>query len=192
MPKDQTPDCRRPSPNFKQYEQENQAVYNTFQTIVILPLLALAFKKQGRVDDALSTLERAVDLAEPGGWIQPFLEIGPPIAGLLNQLRSRGVAREYVSRILSAFPEGAVETAPELPSTAAGDRPPTPALVEPLTNREREILRLLATSLSAGEIAAELVVSVATVHTHSKNIYGKLDVHSRIQAVERAQELGLI
>jgi LuxR family maltose regulon positive regulatory protein len=179
------------------YEGENRAVNNTFQTIIILPLLALAFKKQGRVDDALSALEQALDLAEPGGWIQPFVEIGPPIADLLTRLKHQGVAPDYIDQVLAAFGTTDEPGTTEALDSSLGHRPPSapgtaPGLVEPLTEREMEVLTLLAQRLTNKEIAQELVVAPGTVKAHTHSIFGKLGVEDRRQAVVRAIELGLL
>jgi LuxR family maltose regulon positive regulatory protein len=167
------------------YQKENQAVHNTYQEIVMLPLLALAYHKQEQDDKALANLEEALRLGYPGGWIWPFTELGSQIADMLRRLKLQEVAKEmerYIDRILAAFPAPA---SAQLSSDQLD-------LVEPLTERERQVLRLLATILSPDEIANELVVSVNTVRMHTKNIYSKLEVHSRMEAVERARDLRLI
>jgi LuxR family maltose regulon positive regulatory protein len=168
-----------------QYKIENQAVHNTYQVIVILPLIALAYHKLSNDDEALKVLKEALELGRPGGWIWPFIEGGASMAGLLKRLRRGSVATElgyYIDRILAVFstPKEKVD-----PFDQTG-------LVKPLTERELQVLQLLTSTLSATEIAAELVVSVNTVRMHTKNIYRKLVVNSRIEAVERAREMGLI
>jgi LuxR family maltose regulon positive regulatory protein len=106
---------------------------------------------------------------------------------LLRLAAARGIAVAYVSRLLTALEgeEGPSEPAP--PPAASGLVP----LVEPLSDRELEVLRLLGTSLSTSEIGDELFISVNTVRSHVKSIYGKLNVHRRYEAVGRARELGL-
>ena len=99
------------------------------------------------------------------------------MAALLRVAASRGIALDYVSKLLAAFEEVAAPSAP---------------LIEPLTERELEVLRLLAAGLSNREIAAQLFLAVGTVKKHTSNIYGKLNVHKRTQAVARARELGLV
>ncbi len=146
------------------------------KAIEILVLQALALQAQGEEEEALAALERALSLAEPEGYVRTFVDEGEPMAKLLRQAEAHGVAPDYVSQLLAAFE---IETEDE-------------GLVEPLSDRELEVLRLLSTDLSAPEIAAELVVSVNTVRTHIKHIYSKLDAHSRYQAVERAKELDLL
>ena len=141
------------------YEQVKEARHNIRQLIDILLLQALAYQKQDQTDRALATLERAVTLALPGGWIRPFVELGPTMAGLLDGLRQQGVAPQYIAQILAAFPtkddadacirrrtktQGASPVVRPL-SSSAGDV--TDGLVEPLTNRELEVLELMAQRL---------------------------------------------
>jgi LuxR family maltose regulon positive regulatory protein len=173
------------------YQQENQAVHNTYQQIVILTLLAMAYSKKGSNEKALATLGETLDLAIPGGWLLPFIELGPAMADLLRRLKKQTdasqLAREtgalpYIDLILAAFPAPASS-----PITASRS-----GLTDPLTERELQVLQLLATALSTDEIASQLVVSVNTVRMHNKNIYSKLDAHSRMEAVENARDLGLI
>jgi len=144
-------------------------------------LAAIAWQAEGRDAPALAALAEAISLAEPGGGLRIFLDEGEPMARLLRRAAARGVAPAYVAKLLAAF-------APE----PAERRLPQPlALVEPLSERELEVLRLLAAGLSNPEIAGELVIAVSTVRSHCKSIYGKLDVHSRWEAIQRAQELGI-
>jgi LuxR family maltose regulon positive regulatory protein len=161
------------------------------KAIEILVLCALAFQIQGDGDGALCALERALILGEPGGYVRTFLDEGEPIARLLSQIlvarpkerqaRSRGPSPNYVARLLAAFGEEA-ELAP----------PAMESLVEPLTGREMDVLRLVVGGLSNAEIAEELVIAVSTVKSHINHIYGKLGVENRTQAVIRAQELALL
>jgi LuxR family maltose regulon positive regulatory protein len=156
----------------------------TNQVIEIAVLGSLTLEKQGRADEALHALEEALVLATPGGWIRPFVELGQPMAGMLERLKQAGVSGSsqdaHLDRILAVF------------RTLAASPPVQSGLVEPLTDRELQVLRLLASSLSTRDLSDELVVSVNTVRMHTKNIYRKLDVHSRSEAVERTRKLGLI
>jgi len=145
--------------------------------IETLVLQAMALQAQGRANEALTTLERALSLAEPEGYAYTFIGEGVPMAALLRTAASRGIALDYVGRLLAAFEEPAL---------------PSPPLIEPLSERELEVLRLLAAGLSNREIAAELFLAVGTVKKYTSNIYGKLNVHTCTQAVARARELGLV
>jgi LuxR family maltose regulon positive regulatory protein len=109
------------------------------------------------------------------------------MARLLYEAATRGIALDYARRLLAAFPVAEPEKAD--PSKA---QVPRSELVEPLSERELEILELLAEGLTNQEIASRLFLALNTVKTHSRNIYGKLNVHSRTQAVARAQALGLL
>jgi LuxR family maltose regulon positive regulatory protein len=152
-----------------------------------LALQALAFQEQGDLEQALTVLDRALTLGEPEGYVRTFVDEGEPMADLLREAASRGIAPEYVSRLLGVF-EVTEHGALEEIGTAREVQP----LAEPLSERELEVLRLLNTSLSSAEMADELVVSVNTVRTHIRSIYSKLGVHSRYEAVDRARELKLI
>ncbi|MCW2757519.1 MAG: ATP-dependent transcriptional regulator, MalT-like, LuxR family [Nocardioidaceae bacterium] len=139
----------------------------TGTVIEVLVLLALARRSPEPV-------ERALALAEPESYVRTFVDEGPPLGALLRQ--ARGTAPAYVGRLLTARGE---------PRSAPVGQP----LVDPLSRRELDVLRLLGTELSGPEIAGELVVSLNTVRTHTKNIYAKLGVSSRRAAVRRAAEL---
>ncbi len=150
-------------------------------TIEILLLQAIAFQMAGDAGKALSALKQGLSLAEPGNYVRTFVDEGESMAHLLQQALARGIAVGYVARLLAAFRSAAREASP----TAK-------ALVEPLTEREMDVLRLIAGGLSNREIADELVVAVSTVKSHVNHLYGKLDVKNRTQAVAKAQALGLL
>lgn len=158
-----------------------QAGGRTGSVLEILVLQALAYRAEGDVPDAGAALERALVLAEPEGYARLFVDEGATMAELLKAIASRDSVRTYARRLLMLF--GTSEEAPP-----SGDR--VAGLAEPLSEREREVLRLLATEMSGPEIARLLVVSLHTVRTHTKRIYTKLGVNSRRAAVARAQELG--
>jgi LuxR family maltose regulon positive regulatory protein len=148
----------------------------------ILVLRALALQARGDRIGALSTLEHALTHAEPEGYMRLFVDEGGPMRSLLREIQARGIAPHYVAQLLTAFDEGHVSG----PAVPAGS-----ALVEPLTEREREVLSLLSSGASNREIARSLVVSPGTVKKHVYNICGKLGAQSRTQAVARARELNL-
>ena len=148
--------------------------------IEILLVQALALQAQGEGAAALTPLARALTLAEPEGYIRIFVDEGPPMATLLRAAAKDGVAPDYVRRLQMALGE------------PHGETPVNQRLIEPLSERELDVLRLLATELSGPEIARELIVSLNTMRTHTKNIYSKLGVNNRRSAVRRAEELGLL
>jgi LuxR family maltose regulon positive regulatory protein len=152
--------------------------------IEILLLLALAHETHGDLQSALAPLARALALAEPEGYVRLFVDEGPPLARLLRRMQEEGrKANVYLHSLLAAFGRQ-----PDL-------HPPSvspPASEEPLTEREREVLRLIAEGLSNQELAARLYLSPHTIKVHTRNIYGKLGVTSRTQALARARALGIL
>jgi LuxR family maltose regulon positive regulatory protein len=148
--------------------------------IEILVLQALDHQLRGDLDGALVPLERALDLAEPEGYVRIFVDEGPVMSALLDAVAARVTAPGYARRLVRA--------------SAPSQRPPAAAqaLVDPLSERERQVLRLLGSELSGPEIARELVVSLNTVRTHTKSIYTKLGVSTRRAAVRRGEELDLV
>ncbi len=153
--------------------------------IEILVLKAMAHQIQGEMEQAITALERALTLAEPEGYVRTFIDEGSSMGKLLRQATARGIALGYVGKLLTALEKGTKG------KRHLGKAFPA-SMVEPLSKRELEVLRLLKTHLSSTDIADELTISVNTVRTHIKSIYSKLNVHSRQDAVQRAQELELL
>ena len=173
----------------------------TGNLVEVLVLKALASQALGHGTEALQALGDALLLGEPEGYTRMFLNEGAAMGVLLRKMGDSGRTPDYVSKLLGALESesGAMsETAVGGHSTGSHSAISRPTidldlpLVEPLTDREKDVLRLLKTSLSATEIANELVVAPSTVRSHIKSIYGKLAVHRRMEAVVRAEELGLI
>jgi LuxR family maltose regulon positive regulatory protein len=159
----------------------------TTSVIEILILQALAYQSGGNINQAMIPLERALKLAEPLGYIRILMDEGPPMARLLSEALSRGIAPDYVRRLLAAFPGAESEkTGPSKSQSPESD------LVEPLSEREIEVLQLVAEGLTNPEIAARLYLSLNTVKVHTRNIYGKLGVNNRTGAVTRGRALGIL
>ncbi len=179
-------------------DAQMRSIHRNSVRIDALALLSITCAAQGDNATSSAKLVEALTLGERGGHIRNFVDLGPPMEDLLNRLRDEpGEAqqslRPYIDRILAAFPTpGPDDSHPSSPSAGWQATSTMPELIEPLTERELQVLRLLATELTPAEIADQLVVSVDTVRTHTKNLYFKLDVHSRPEAVHRAREQGII
>lgn len=161
--------------------QVGEAEGRTGVIIEVQALQALIYFKRRQHPDALTTLERALRAAEPEGYVRLFADLGLPMARLLQEAHLRAVMPDYVGTLLAAFDTDSALLA----STERW-------LPEPLTPRERETLELIAAGLTNREIAEKLIISPETVKKHASNIYGKLGVHSRIEAIARARELDLL
>ncbi|RPI54913.1 MAG: LuxR family transcriptional regulator, partial [Chloroflexi bacterium] len=159
----------------------------TGSVIEILVLQALAHEARGNLPAALLPLERALALAEPEGYVRILLDEAPPMARLLYEALSRGIAPDYVRRLLAAVPVSGPERAhpPTLKTHEA-------EWVEPLSERELEVLQLIAEGLTNQEIASKLFLSLNTVKVHTRNIYSKLGAHHRAEAVARARAVGIL
>ena len=152
--------------------------------VEILMLQALVYQEQNNPTAALVVLARALTLAEPAGYVRMFVDEGLPMMRLLQKMNSeKAVLKRYCHTLLTAF-AAQTETQPSPPSLQP--------LVDPLSDRELEILALIAAGLKNKEIAEQLVISLNTVLYHNKNIYGKLGVNKRALAIARARELNLI
>ena len=164
---------------FAQLLLENEPAGHWGTVIELLVFQAIAFQQKGEISTALKTLARALTLAEPEGYTRVFLDQGTPVKELLRKMKDEsGRMKTYIHRLLAGF-------------DAFSASPPQP-LIDPLSARELEVLRLLAAGKSNRQIASELVVAIGTVKRHINNIFGKLDAGSRTQCVARARELHLL
>ncbi|MBK8900770.1 MAG: LuxR family transcriptional regulator [Anaerolineaceae bacterium] len=149
-------------------------------------LEARVYQVLAEADKAVLLLSNALTLAEPGSFIRTFVDEGVPMAQLLSAAAARGITSNYVEKLLAAF-EAEVQKGND-----RSDLPSAQPLIEPLSQRELEVLRLIAQGLSNHEIGERLVLALSTVKGHNQNIFGKLQVQRRTEAVARARELGLV
>jgi LuxR family maltose regulon positive regulatory protein len=149
--------------------------------IEILILKSLAYQAFGDTSAAVDAVRRAVTLAEPEGYVRIFIDEGPPLTALLKTLVQQDSGSRYLRRLVAATQR----TVRPIPAQRSG-------LIEPLSERELDVLRLLATDLDGPDIARHLHVSLNTMRTHSRNIFRKLEVNNRRSAVRQAAELGLL
>jgi LuxR family maltose regulon positive regulatory protein len=178
-----------------------------WRQIEVLALQALTLAAQGHTGKALSRLEQAVALARPGRLVRTFVDLGPALADLLEQLCLDSKAPDYIAQILAAYrtqdPSGALRAGEghriDTQDPSSVSRPSSPPardttgrLIEPLTERELEVLVLLGERLTNPEIAQRLVISPHTAKRHASNIYQKLNVSNRRQAAAKARSLGIL
>ena len=161
--------------------QSTQAVGRLGNAIHILAVQAIVYHAQGQSEQAFARLEHALELAEPEGYVRVFVDEGAPMARLLRRMLTRSPASNYVRRLLDALGE-----------SANIELPVANNLIDPLSQRELEVLRLIVEGATNKEIARELVLTVNTVKRHISNIFGKLVVSNRAQAIARARELNLL
>jgi LuxR family maltose regulon positive regulatory protein len=158
----------------------------TGSVIAILVLQSLAHQAQSNIPLALLSLERALALAEPEGYARIFVDEGAPMAQLLSKAAVQGVVPGYIGKLLAVF-DAEEQTSEDKPSL-----PLSQPLIEPLSQRELEVLHLVAQGLSNREISERLFLALSTVKGHNQQLFGKLQVQSRTEAVARARELGLL
>ncbi|WP_028612360.1 LuxR C-terminal-related transcriptional regulator [Paenibacillus harenae] len=150
------------------------------ERLKVMVLQAVALHEHGDMDMAVQLLGDALLLAEPGGFIRIFVDEGIPMAGLLTEAAAHGIMPGYIGKLLAVF--------------ESGQHPAAPAktLIEPLSERELNVLQLIAQGLSNREISERLFLALSSVKGHNQNIFGKLQVRRRTEAVARARELGLL
>jgi len=154
--------------------------------VELFVLKALALDAQDKPDEALEPLARALELAEPQRYVRIFVDEGESMARLLYQAVAHGIRPGYSKELLSAF-----QFSESAPFHESQHPDPRSGLIEPLSQRELEVLECLNSGLSNREIAQRLTIALTTVKTHTRNIYRKLDVSSRTQAVAKANALGI-
>jgi len=167
--------------------QAARAMHDRRRTIQLLALRALALDALGQTKEAVDALQKAIELAEPGGFKRTFIDLGPGIVRLLDLLLARNIAPGYVKNILAAIAQTAQRTVRAKNTETESER-----LIEPLTVREMQVLEALAKHLSTKEIAQALVISPLTVKSHIDHIHAKLNVNSRTDAVRVAISYGLL
>jgi LuxR family maltose regulon positive regulatory protein len=172
-----------------QAQYEMDAAYDlTYVLAQHLALLAMLYQALGDDDQAIDRMAEAVSLAEPMGLVRTFVDHGTAMADLLREMAAKGPGSSYLAKLLGAFRDDTV-------ARGAVARPPlidSQPLIDPLRQREIEVLQHIAQGRSNKEIADEMVVAVSTVKWYLRNIYDKLQVHRRTQAVARARELNLL
>ncbi|MFO7622923.1 MAG: LuxR C-terminal-related transcriptional regulator [Anaerolineales bacterium] len=158
--------------------QNSGAIAYLLQTFI---LQALAFQASGKLNQALKSLGKALSLGEGGGYLRAFIREGEPMEKLLRNAVARGNGTPYIEELLRGLESQRKRSSASRSSL----------LIDPLTDRERDVLRCLETSMTVPEMATSLVISIETVRTHIKRIYRKLDVHSRFEAITKAKKLNL-
>jgi LuxR family maltose regulon positive regulatory protein len=216
LAQDTTDSLRQAADLLDQLNDFFTSIHNNCFQIDVLAMQALLHDARGQDSAALVKLSQALDLAEPGGFIRLFVDLGSRMADLLKRLIKQNVAVDYAGRILAAFRQDESRSVPDpnsllippsdfphpplsqpvLPSLQSEEGSPgLPAaqtLADPLTNRELDVLELLGQRLQNKEIAANLFISPETVKKHLNNLYGKLNVSGRRQAVSKAMDLGIV
>ena len=181
---------------LSQLEEIYTATYNHRAMICTFALKSLLLLKTGDSDGALGSLHQAIKIAQPSGFIKLFIDSGPDLISLLNRLDLDAEGIKYVGRILSGFADSRKRDSNKAASEAVPLSSPNividDPLVDPLTERELEVLNLLGQRLSNKEIAARLFIAPGTVKRHTNTLYRKLNVHDRRNAVAKAQGLGFL
>jgi LuxR family maltose regulon positive regulatory protein len=154
------------------------------ERLKVMVLQSLALQAQGETNEAVQLLADSLRMAEPAGYIRLFVDEGKSMALLLSETAARGMMVEYIAKLQSVFEAEERKNKDDLPAAQR--------LIEPLSQRELEVLRLIAQGLSNREISERLFLALVTVKGHNQRIFGKLQVQRRTEAVARARELGLL
>jgi LuxR family maltose regulon positive regulatory protein len=169
-----------------------ETINNKRFLIETLALQALVHSAQGNHTTALEILEQSVTMAQPNGYIRPFVDLGIKLEPLLAELAEKKVAPAYISKIISNYESFEKPDSSVLTPERVSQRRLQSDLTKTMTNREMDVLLLLAERKTNKEIARELGISPETVKRHAVSLYQKLDVHNRRQAVVKAQQLGIL
>jgi LuxR family maltose regulon positive regulatory protein len=172
--------------SLRAYRQQMETKGWVDERLKAMVLEAVALQSLGETGKAIPLFGEALRLAEPGGFIRIFLDEGIPMAHLLSEAVGRGVMPDYARKLLAAF-----EAELQMTGDKSSFLSPQP-LIEPLSQREVEILRLIAQGLSNREIGERLFLALNTVKGYNRKIFGKLQVQRRTEAIARARELGLL
>jgi LuxR family maltose regulon positive regulatory protein len=156
------------------------------ERLKVMILQAVALHAHGEIDKTVQLLGDALALAEPGGFIRIFVDEGLPMARLLSEAAAHGVMPDYIGKLLAVF------KAEQQKGEDKSDLPPAQPLFEPLSQRELEVLQLIAQGLSNHEIGERLFLALNTIKGHNRKIFDKLQVQRRTEAIARARELGLL
>ena len=189
-----------------QIQNFSKSIHHNRILVELTALQAMLLDQQGAEPAALGKLTEALTLAQTGGFIRTFLDLGAPMADLLKRLQKQNIAVDYIDVILTAFmndehrtvldtadgdgsyPHHPISKAPLTPPPSSSHQP----LVEPLTNREFDVMELLAQRFQNKEIAEKLFISTGTVKSHLRNIYEKLNVGNRRDAVVEAKKIRIL
>ena len=174
------------------FRQKMEAKGWTDERLKAMVLQAVALHLKGERSQAAQLLGDSLALAEPEGFVRLFVDEGPPMAQLLSEAAARGVMPDYIGKLLAVFQGVTNDEGQTTTPSSSGTRSGPSSLVEPLSQRELEILQLIAQGLSNREISQRLFLALDTVKGHNRRIFGKLQVQSRTEAIARARELGLL
>jgi LuxR family maltose regulon positive regulatory protein len=175
-----------------QIHAEAEANGHTGHVIEILVLIALAQHALDETQLAIETLHAALKMAEPEGYVRTFVDEGQPMSALLYQALAQDVMPDYVGKLLAAFPvDETISNASPNPSETPQVKSEHEQLIEPLSERELEVLQLMASGASNQDIAEAMIIAVTTAKKHVSNIIRKLGVNNRTQAVTKGRNLGL-
>jgi LuxR family maltose regulon positive regulatory protein len=162
------------------------------EQLKVMVLQALALHAHGRTHEAVPLLSEALALVESEGFIRTFVDEGVPMAQLLSKAAARGMMPHYTAKLLVAFEDATKDQGPTAETAPSSFVLRHSSLIEPLSQRELQVLQLIAQGLSNREISERLFLALSTVKGHNRNIFGKLQVQRRTEAVARARELGLL